>query len=174
MKPVRTAAAIALAATASLGVGVAPAQAHTTLQNADPGIDSTVSPPSKIVLTYADPVRLPQVILTTASGARVVLGRPFAVDNVVTTQLRSELPNGSYTVGWRVVAVDGHPVEGTYRFTVVGSSTTAAPATVPAGKPQSAARSSSTTIWWIGLGGLLVVAVAAGVVLLRRSLSTDE
>ena len=173
MRPVRTAAAIALAATAALGVGVAPAQAHTTLQNADPGIDSTVSPPSKIVLTYADPVRLPEVILTMASGARVVLGKPFAVDNVVTTQLRSELPNGSYTVGWRVVAVDGHPVEGTYRFTVVGSSTTQAPATVSGSKPQ-AAKSSNTTIWWIGLGGLIVVAVAAGVVLLRRSLNTDE
>lgn len=167
--------ALALGATAlTVGLAATPVQAHTTLQSASPGIGSTVSPPSEIALTYADPVRLPQVILTDANGVRHEQGRAFAIDNKVTEHVQGVLPNGLYTVAWRVVAVDGHPVEGTFTFTVTGS--TAAPISAKSGGSGGQSGSGSgTSPWWIGLVVLLALGVGAGVVLLRRSLkATDE
>lgn len=171
MRPARTTATAVLAAIL-LGLTAAPAQAHTTLQNAVPGIGSTVAPPSEVVLTYADPVRLPQVIVTDAGGGRHESGKAFAVDNKVTEKVGGALPNGTYTVGWRVVAVDGHPVEGTYQFTVTGSN--APPLTPAKSGGTGSSGGSSTGVWWIGLVVLLAAAVIAGVVLLRRSLRTAD
>lgn len=50
-------------------------------------------------------------------------GRSQAVDNTVTEKIAGRLGSGVYTVGWRVVAPDGHPVSGEYRFTVTGTDT---------------------------------------------------
>jgi methionine-rich copper-binding protein CopC len=165
---------IALAAgSAALAVGLAawPAQAHTSLVSATPGLNATVSPPSKVVLTYADPVRLTQVIVTDSTGRHHESGKSQAVDNTVTEQIAGTLPNGVYTVGWRVVAPDGHPVEGTYNFTVTGST---APPTAGKGSVTAKKSGSGTTVWWIGLGVLLLVAVGVGVFFLRKGLGTED
>ncbi|MBW8483046.1 copper resistance protein CopC [Actinomadura sp. PM05-2] len=148
----------------------APASAHTTLKSADPAAGAAVAPPAKITLTYADPVMLPQVVLLDAGGTRLSsAGAAHAVDNVVTVPITGTLPNGAYKVGWRVVATDGHPVTGTYPFTVTGSTGTAAPA---AAAPSPAARADSgsgSAGWlWIGLGAAAVAAVAGGAAALRR------
>jgi methionine-rich copper-binding protein CopC len=171
MRPART-AATTLLAVGLLGLTAAPVQAHTTLQNAVPGIGSTVAPPSQVVLTYADPVRLPRVIVTDAGGGHHESGKAFAVDNQVTEKVGGTLPNGTYTVGWRVVAVDGHPVEGTYRFTVTGSNAPPLPPAKGGGSVSSGG--SKTGRWWIWLVVMLGAAVVTGVVLLRRSLRTAE
>jgi methionine-rich copper-binding protein CopC len=169
MRATRLGAAAVVGLLAVVVGGGAPT-AHTTLQKASPGIGSTVSPPSKIVLTYADPVRFTQVLLWDAAGHRFQSGPSFAVDNTVTEKITTPLPNGPYTVAWRVVAPDGHPVEGTYQFTVTGS-TAAAPA--PAKADKQASTSSGTSVWWIGLIALMVVGAGAGVVVLRRGLKAD-
>lgn len=146
-----------------------PASAHTTLRKASPAADSTVAPPGQIVLTYDDPVRFTQVLVSDASGRRYEAGKSYSVDNTVTEKIATPLPNGQYTVAWRVVAPDGHPVEGTYRFTVTGS-TAAAPG--PA-KTAGDSGASGTGVWWIGLGVLLLVGVGAGVVMVRRGLTSE-
>jgi methionine-rich copper-binding protein CopC len=172
MRATRLCAVVVVALTALL-VCAGPASAHTSLQKASPAIGSTVGPPVQIVLTYADPVRFTQVLVSDAAGRRYQSGKSYAVDNTVTEKVAATLPNGLYTVAWRVVAPDGHPVEGTYHFTVAGS-TAAAPA--PAKGAGHTGTSSGTGVWWIGLGVLLAVGIGAGVVMLRRGLAseTDE
>ncbi|QXJ23263.1 copper resistance protein CopC [Actinomadura graeca] len=169
----RTAAAGA--AVALVALGAAPASAHTTLKSADPASNSTVAPPSKIVLTYADPVMVPQVVLTDASGGRHEAGKAQAVDNTVTETVSGTLPNGVYTVGWRVVATDGHPVKGSFTFTVKGSTSpqaqTSAPAPGPSTAPAAAGEDSGgSSGWlWIGLGALVVALIGGGVAWSRRA-----
>ncbi|HZB32069.1 MAG TPA: copper resistance CopC family protein [Streptosporangiaceae bacterium] len=168
---------LAIMVTAMLvGVGsAAPATAHTALQSASPGEDSTVRPPTQIVLTYNEPVQFTRVLVTDAAGRQYQSGKPVNVDNTVTENLSATPPNGRYTVAWRVVAPDGHPVEGTYQFTVAGSSAaepTAAPA-APAAPGRPAATSSGTSPWWIVVIVLLIAAAAVGGIVLLRQSATD-
>ena len=95
----------------------------------------------------------------------------------MTTTIAGTLPPGVYTVGWRVVAPDGHPVTGDYRFTVKapagGESATppqASPATSQAASPaaSTAKPASGAGWWWVGLGVAVLSAVAGAFALVRR------
>ncbi|MBE1532721.1 copper resistance CopC family protein [Actinomadura algeriensis] len=182
----RRALGAALAAVLTLAAALtfaAPASAHTALTGSNPEADATVAPPSEIVLEFADPVTLPQVVVTDESDARHELGKPVAVDNDVTQALKAPLPNGAYTVGWRAVSPDGHPISGTFEFTVEGAApsapsspadpSAAAPAPAPstASSPASSSESEGTSAsWlWVGLGALVVALAVGGVAWLRRS-----
>lgn len=161
----------------------APAQAHTTLKSSSPAKDATVSSPSEIVLTYNDNVILPQVRVTGEDGRTHQAGNPTAVDSKVTQPIGATLPPGRYTVAWRVVASDGHPISGTYRFRVEGAPETGAsspgasqapaqPSVEPSVQASPAAAPSGDeggSGWlWIGLGAVLVGLLAGGGALLRR------
>lgn len=87
-----------------------------------------------------------------------------------------ELPEGSYTVEWRVTSADAHPVSGAYRFAV---DTSAADADEGAGEPiepieQSAEQEETRRSTWgtnqVAVLGLLLVGILAlaGLVVLRR------
>ncbi|NVI88539.1 copper resistance protein CopC [Actinomadura sp. BRA 177] len=159
-----------------MALTAAPASAHTSLTAANPAKDATVSSPSQIVLTYADPVRLPRVILMDASKKQYQSGSAQAVDNKVTQAVNGALPNGKYTVGWRVVASDGHPVEGTYTFTVSGSSAAEPAAAAPSTPAATTAEDSGGSSGWLWIGLIvLVIALAAGAVgWSRRSSSAQD
>ncbi|GLZ08832.1 hypothetical protein Acsp03_62980 [Actinomadura sp. NBRC 104412] len=172
---------------ALVGLGAAPASAHTALKSTDPKADAEVAPPTEITLTYTETVRLPRVILTGPDGARHEAGAAKASGDTVTQPVNGTLPNGTYRVGWRVVSADGHPVTGTFSFTVKGSPGSAgssgAPAADPAQAPGAAASPGAATTpaagqggsdgsssgWlWIGLAGLVVVLGVGGVAWARR------
>ncbi|MGW2313853.1 copper resistance CopC family protein [Actinomadura luteofluorescens] len=171
----RGAAGIAALA-AVLATTAVPASAHTALTSASPEKDSTVAAPSQIVLTYGDPVRLPRVVVTDGSRRQYQAGSARAVDNKVTQAVNGTLPDGTYTVGWRVVASDGHPVEGTYTFTVQGSSG-AAPPVAPSPVRKTIVgtedQGNSSGWLWIGLIALVVAAGAGAVAWFRRSSAQD-
>ncbi|TDB89819.1 copper resistance protein CopC [Actinomadura sp. 7K534] len=162
----------------------APASAHDTLTGSNPKKDATVEAPPEIELTFSGPVRLPRVVVTDASEKQYQSGDPQAVDNKVTAALGT-LPNGEYTVAWRVVSSDGHPIQGTYKFTVEGSpAESAAPSTAaaePAAPEPTATNAASTddsggsSGWlWIGLIALVIGAAAAAVAWLRRSTASGN
>jgi methionine-rich copper-binding protein CopC len=159
-------ALVAVALVGWLGLIAGPASAHTTLQSASPAIGTTVAPPSKVVLTYADPVHFPELVITDAGGHKRGSGKPQAVDNTVTEEVAGTLGPGVYTVGWRVVAPDGHPVTGQYRFIVRGGAGSA-------GTAATAKGSSQFPWWWVVLGVLLVAGAVAGVVVLRRTAAEE-
>jgi len=87
----------------------------------------------------------------------------------VTVALEPLTASGAYTVAWRVVADDGHPVTGTFGFTLAlgASATPSATATTTvtpalAATSSSAAADSSSALPWV-LGGVAVlVLVGAG------------
>ncbi|TDB85567.1 copper resistance protein CopC [Actinomadura sp. KC216] len=181
-------AAGALAVGTVLAMSAAPASAHTALTGSTPKKDSSVAAPSEIVLTYTETIRLPRVLVTDASGKQYQAGTAKAVDNKVTQPVNGALPNGKYTVGWRVVSVDGHPVSGSYKFTVEGSSastggasgSTASPGAgspqpvIPAASPSNAAASEESgggsSGWlWIGLIALVIAGAGGAVAWFRRS-----
>ncbi len=153
-----------------------PAQAHTSLTGATPGKGETVASPSQVKLTFADPVRFPGLVVLDTAKHHHEAGAPHAVDNTVTAQIAGILPAGVYTVGWRAVAPDGHPVTGDYRFTVkappAGSSTppqdspTPPQATAPTAGPAKPA--SGASWWWVGLAVAVAAAAAATFALVRR------
>jgi methionine-rich copper-binding protein CopC len=169
---------VAAVAAALLGVLItaSPAEAHTALTSSSPAKGATVASPTQIGLTFGDPVRFTGVVVEDAKGGHHESGKSQAVDNHVTQAIAGPLAAGVYTVGWRVVAPDGHPVTGEYKFTVTGTaggtSSSAAPATptTPATQPaaEPVKHTSSAGWWWIGLAILVVAVVAGGLALARR------
>ncbi|TDC92940.1 copper resistance CopC family protein [Actinomadura sp. 7K507] len=194
VRPLLRAARLAVAGAAAvllvLVVSATPAAAHDTLTGSSPKEDATVEAPSEIVLTFSGSVRLPRVIVTDASKKEYQAGEPEAVDNKVTAALGSAPPNGEYTVAWRVVSSDGHPIQGTYTFTVEGapaaspgdgpSAPSSAAAEPPAPEPSATnaagtGDSGGSSGWlWIGLIALVIAAAAGAVAWFRRSPASGD
>jgi putative copper export protein/methionine-rich copper-binding protein CopC len=101
----------------------APGLAHGALQRAAPGDgDHLSTAPRELRLTFTEDVELAfaRLALTGPSGA-VELGElRVAPDStrVLVGQIRGLLVAGTYTVQWQVAGDDGHPVRGSYSFTV--------------------------------------------------------
>ncbi len=170
-----------------------PAGAHDQLEASDPPADAELAaPPVQVVLTYSGDI-LPtgsQVVVTTPAGP---VEAELSVDGPeVTAALPSDLPGGEYEVAWRVVSSDGHPIDGTFGFTVAEQPTPSPAATgdaaaddaatdeptatdEPAASPEPApdatdaaadgdAAAGSGMPWLFGLALLAIVAVAAAAV----------
>lgn len=110
------------------------ALAHGRLLSSTPVANGRVAAaPREVTLTFNEPVELAvsRVQLLGADGRAIPLAKPALGDAGRT--LRASVPTtlavGVYTVSWRVAGRDGHPVAGTFRFTVGGA---AAPAAVGA------------------------------------------
>ncbi|WP_410705222.1 copper resistance protein CopC, partial [Chryseobacterium sp. SIMBA_029] len=63
------------------------------------------------------------------------------MDNNVTQNIKSGAPAGKFTVVWRVVASDSHPIEGTFTFTAGTPNASSAASTAA----TSASTAASTT-----------------------------
>lgn len=119
-----------LAVLAAAGVLAAPARAHDTLIAADPPDGAVLSEaPAHVALTFSgEPLELsPVVVVSDASGAAVTAGAPAVVGRNVRLDLPPALPDGDYTVAWRVVSADGHPIEGSHSFAVAAGDAPPAP-----------------------------------------------
>ena len=114
-----------------------------------------------------------------AAGNSLVEGKGDAKvsGNTVTQTLNLKDPaaDETYTVTWRVVSSDGHPIQGTYRFTVGAGKTASAPVSSASAEQSSEAQNGSDTEhkeglapWLWGGGGLLILLVGAIVVMLIR------
>lgn len=117
---VRAVVLAVVAAVAGLALVAAPAQAHDRLVASSPSADQAVDvAPADLVLTFSnEPLDLGHsVAVRDASGADLAVGQPVVSGRDVSVAL-PEVPAGAYTVVWRVVSGDGHPIEGTYPFTV--------------------------------------------------------
>jgi methionine-rich copper-binding protein CopC len=109
-----------LAALVLLGTA-GPALAHDALKSSDPAKGATVESIDKVRLEFTSPVRIPVVIVRGPGGTAYQSGDPHAGGKVVTQELKGTLPNGKYTIAYRVVSSDGHPIEGEIPFTVKGA-----------------------------------------------------
>jgi len=116
-----------------------PAQAHNFLESSTPAKDAalTVAPPAA-VLVFSERVNpsFARVAVTGADGRSVTTGKPQTSGAQVTQPLAVTV-SGQYTVAYRVVSADGHPVQGVVKFSV--TLPTPSPSPVPSAPETSAA-----------------------------------
>jgi copper resistance protein C len=163
-----SAVAAALAVGWLLGVvGAAPASAHASLVRSSPADQSSVAaPPTSVTLTFDENIRMPSVVLVTdADGASVVQGKTTVVDNIAKTRVNTG-PSGDFTVAYRVVSADGHPVSGRLSFRV-GSGSPGARVTATAGHHQET-NSSTGGSRVIGMIAALALLGGLGLLTVRR------
>ncbi|WP_372636119.1 copper resistance protein CopC [Cohnella sp.] len=53
-----------------------------------------------------------------AQGTEYPLADKIVASSKLTGKLEQALPSGEYTVEWRIIGEDGHPIKGTFGFTV--------------------------------------------------------
>lgn len=165
-----------VAVLALFGAGI-PAAAHNVLISSDPAEGEQLDTgPDVVTLTFDQHVQKDvdtnEVAVTGPDGNQWAEGTVEIEDNVVTAPLRPLGPSGEYTIGYRILSADGHPVSEEIRFTLTtpGTGTPAADSAVEPGTPESdeaatAADSENESgvplwVWVVGAAVLLVLGVA--------------
>jgi copper transport protein len=147
--------ALVLIALAAVLLGTAaPASAHAALLTTDPGEGSVVkAAPAQVLLTFSEGVLLSgdSVRVLDPAGKDIEQGPAHhagANQDTATVKLRPGLRNGTYTVAWKAVSADTHPVAGAWTFSVgAPSATSVNPGTVPGQQPGGGA---AGTLYSIG------------------------
>lgn len=125
-----------------LVIGAAgPASAHASLASTNPAAGSTVpAAPASVTLRFTEGVDtgLGSVKVLDPAGKRVDTGNPDHGPGGPTTvrvMLQAGLGPGTYTVAWRVVSEDSHPIGGAFTFNIVRASASAANLGSPGADP---------------------------------------
>lgn len=114
----------------ALSFGAGPASAHAALTSTSPGEGAVVkSAPSDVSLTFTEGVLLGRdaVRVLDPKGKRVDAGKAAHVggkSSTASVALRSGLSEGTYTVAWKAVSEDSHPVSGAFTFSIGAPSKT--------------------------------------------------
>ncbi|MDQ8738398.1 copper resistance protein CopC [Paenibacillus sp. LHD-38] len=107
--------------------------AHTKLQNSSPEPDAKVTIETKeIVMEFNTEVEpLSSFKLIKEGGNELTIGNTEIVDNRMIGTFVEGIPNGIYTVEWKIVGRDGHPIQGDFSFTVTVPIKTTEPSQAP-------------------------------------------
>lgn len=148
-----------------------PALAHVGLRESKPARDAVLDrPPERIELTFSGDLSADFSVIEVVdeAGARVDRGDAARDQQEARRVVASlePLAAGHYTVTWRVLAPDGHPIRGTYSFAVRTGTEPAPPAEpvqpLPSATeaPAAADRPSFPVLggYWLMAGGLLALA----------------
>lgn len=159
------AAAVALLATLLLALAQPLAGAHADLVLTSPAADTRVTQPlHAVVLELSAPPRLAWLTLWDPDGTEVPLGRPSVDDQQVTAVVGDLAAPGRYDLRYRVVAADGHTLEGDYSFVVARSAIEGAAATglrdTQVEAPITPRGSGSPAPWLLAAAAALVAASA--------------
>ncbi len=106
-----------------------PAAAHDQMSSTDPADGATIAQvPEEIALTFTgNPQGIgSEVQVKDADGTDWAVGEVKIVDNQAIQPLKPGAPAGDYTVNWRVVSADAHPIEGSFAFEATGGSVASA------------------------------------------------
>ena len=172
-------------------VGVTTASGHSQLVSSDPADGSVLSaPPTQLVLTFNEELLKEAVDVAIANGAGDVVSGDVAtvVGAIATIPWPADLPPDNYSVSYRVVSGDGHPITGSIGFSYTSNSNTpsaaaieptpvakpevtpvAKPEVTPVAKPEATPTSEPATGFPVGLVGLiLALAATITVIILAR------
>ncbi|KAA0923601.1 copper resistance protein CopC [Rhodococcus sp. ANT_H53B] len=178
MKRLAVIAAAILTATA---LSIAPAAAHATLQSSNPAENSVLdAAPDEVTLTFNQSVQsnFATVTVVGSDGTQWGASDPVVDGSTVTVDLDGLGAAGEYTIGYRVVSADGHPITGSIPFqltqaspTSAATSASAAPATTET-TPTAAEDTEDSSGFPIWIIAVVVIAVgAAGVLFALRKRS---
>ncbi len=176
------AALIAMLLWLALALALArPAAAHDELISSTPENGAVLNTqPAEVTLKFSANVM--DIGATTQvlddEGTDWAAGAPVLSGSQVSIPLREGMPDGGYQLGWRVVSSDGHPIEGTLKFSVAASSPAASSPADGADNTSEAAGEedgpSSTGLFVaLGAGALAIAAGLAAFVISKRGGGTD-
>ncbi len=171
----RGAAAVVVALLCALFglVTALPASAHAMLERTSPGADSVVArTPDQVSVTFSEAVTLvPGAVRVYDGGLREVdagtASHPGGDPTSAGVALAPGLAPGTYTVTWRVVSADSHPVSGGFRFSIGHPGPSAAPPPPETG--GGAAGVLLAVARFVEYAGLAVLGGAVVLVALRRA-----
>ncbi|MDP9797635.1 copper transport protein [Catenuloplanes nepalensis] len=127
MRWVRLVAAAVLGALVVLIGPVSPASAHAVVVDTVPARGAVVNAaPAAVTITFSETVRLVpgRVKVVAPDGTPVTGGEATLAGAVMTIPIvAAERPLGTYTVSYRVVSADSHPVGGGFSYSVGARST---------------------------------------------------
>ncbi|WP_367402683.1 copper resistance CopC family protein [Kocuria marina] len=160
----------ALLALALVVATAGPASAHDELVRTNPQADAKLQKaPTTLELTFSGNIQDigSEVRVTDSHGTDMTRGTLAAQNTAVSQPLREGGDEDeTYTVTWRVVSQDGHPIEGTFTYTVGdGAATAASPAPVASADASQGANGAQEDVSGTGIPSW-VLPVAGGAIAL--------
>jgi copper resistance protein C len=157
-----------------LALGTGTALAHDTLVGADPANGARVDTgPAKVTLSYNLPVQNVSSTLAVVGpdGLHYESGPSTVSGDTVSAPVGALGPAGTYTVAYRIVSDDGHPVSGETTFTLTrpggghGVPAAQSPAAATGGAGEPGGSGGGMPVWpWI-VGAVILVSAGLGVAL---------
>lgn len=167
-----------------------PALAHAQFVSAEPARGAELQQaPEQVRIRFSEPVEaeFSPIEVSNSQGERVDQDNA-RIDpedaRVVVEDLNSDLPEGTYTVEWRVTSLDGHVIDDTFKFNVVSTSAETSQDVAQADdeganqggsgqqdSQQETPQSTNSVLLYsaVGLGALIVAVLAVvAVVQMRR------
>ena len=171
MRRIRVACALAIVAILRV---YAMASAHVTLVSSSPAAGSRLeAAPSRIRLEFSETLQasLAKLSIVSPDGNELPLRAASDPANAYALIAPATLTAaGTFRVNWRVVSDDGHPVSGSFTFTVGPAAATSSPVATPPVRPEPRPAFSDVPLLASILRGAGVAALAALVGLLAFSL----
>jgi copper resistance protein C len=151
-----------------VGIAATPASAHAHLVRAVPGDGATViSAPARVRLVFDENVRTPAALVVTGlSGTRVDHGQVQVLDNTASVRV-DVMTAGRYTVAFRVVSADGHPVSAqtSFRFAPGGTARAGTVQSGTTGHAMHTGHEAAATAGGFSRGRVIGIVAGAGLLL---------
>ncbi|WP_433729508.1 copper resistance CopC family protein [Actinoplanes sp. CA-051413] len=150
---------LTFAAFAAVLLPGSPAWAHAELTASAPARDATLAAaPTSVTVTFSEHLNpeFTTIVVSDSARQRLAASAPVVDAGSGTVTLSPPPGNGTYTVAYRVVSVDGHTAQGSYAFTVADPALPPAPTTAPAVAAPPVDSGGTSTALLIGLGVLAV------------------
>lgn len=137
--------ALVVAVALAVVLAPSPASAHASLIASTPAQgDRLGALPSQVTFEFDQEMAAPAYVIVTApDGTSVAAGEP-EVDGTIVRQRLRDGQAGTYTMAYRAVSKDGHPLTGQISFTV-GPAGEAPAAGQPTASPRPATTVATTT-----------------------------
>ena len=94
--------------------------AHTGLTSSSPGDGEVVAEDiHEVVLEFNSKIESTSIVkVFNENEEEIIVSNIQVNDHVMTGAFMSPLANGTYTVDWKIIGADGHPIQGNYSFVV--------------------------------------------------------
>ncbi|MDF9759661.1 methionine-rich copper-binding protein CopC [Peribacillus simplex] len=94
--------------------------AHTSLEDSTPKDGEVITEPIReLTLIFGTKVEQnSRISVSNSNGEPVKLGNFVIEEEEMWANFLQPLKNGNYKVDWKIIGADGHPIEGTFTFSV--------------------------------------------------------
>lgn len=169
---------VGLASLVLVAGGATSVQAHSAFIGSDPEDGAVLDArPDQVTLFFNENVKDPAYVAIDAGDGPVEVEASIDGAEVVAELTDIAATSGEFTVAYRIVSADSHPIQGSTSFTVeapapseptASEPTASGPADGPAEDKESVEDDTDgSALWWV-LGALLAIAVIVALALAMR------